>query len=163
VAGVPFGSFTMVWSQIREGNWASIQSGFTCQWRHSSCWCQSCCSILVAIKPWSKICQKFLSAPLHWWDRYRWYRVKYDTAQFCCYCYCNYTTKVIGSWCENRAHTDIRSSKPSMLGGLTFSKSTAKHPMHNVRSSPHNCKTYAWLQWYRSSLCHGLPLNFLRT
>jgi hypothetical protein len=95
MAGVPFGCFTMVWSQIREGNWTSILSGFTCQWCHSSCWCQSCCSILVAIMPWSKIWQKFLSASLQWWDRYRWYWVKYDTAQFCCNCYCNYTTKVL--------------------------------------------------------------------
>ncbi len=60
VARFPFGSFTMVWSQIREGNWTSILSRFTCQWHHSSCWCQSCCSILVAIMPWSKLWQKFL-------------------------------------------------------------------------------------------------------
>jgi hypothetical protein len=55
VAGVLFGSFAMVGSQIRERNWKSNQLEFTCQWTHSSCWCQSCYAFLVAILPWSKL------------------------------------------------------------------------------------------------------------
>jgi hypothetical protein len=52
---VLFGSFTMVGSQIRDGDWMSNLSEFTCQWSHSSCWCQSSWSLLVAILPWSRI------------------------------------------------------------------------------------------------------------
>jgi hypothetical protein len=37
--------------------------------------------------------------------------------------------------------TEIRSSKPSILGGLTFSKSAAQHPMHNLRPFPWICQT----------------------
>jgi hypothetical protein len=53
--GESSGSCTMVGSQIREGNWISILPEFTCQWSHSSCWCQSCCSLLVDILPLSKL------------------------------------------------------------------------------------------------------------
>jgi hypothetical protein len=67
-AGVLFGSFTMVGSQIKGDIWTSILSEFTSQQSHSSCWCQSCCSLLAAIVPWSKLWQKFFSDPLHWWD-----------------------------------------------------------------------------------------------
>ncbi len=58
MAGVLFESFTMVGSQIREGNWTSNLSEFTCQWSHSSCcWCQSCCPLLVPT--WSKLGRNF--------------------------------------------------------------------------------------------------------
>ncbi len=54
MAVVLFGSFIMVGSQIREGN--SILSEFTCQWSHSSCWCQySFFSLLVDILPLFKL------------------------------------------------------------------------------------------------------------
>ncbi len=56
VALVLCGSFALVGPQTREGNWTSLLSEFTCQWSHSSSWCQSCCSLLVvAILPWSKL------------------------------------------------------------------------------------------------------------
>ncbi len=32
-----FGSFALVGSQFREGNWTSILSKFTCEWSHSYC------------------------------------------------------------------------------------------------------------------------------
>jgi hypothetical protein len=53
--GVLFGSFTMVGSQMRDGDWMSNLSEFTCQWSHSSCWCQSFWSVLVAILPSSRL------------------------------------------------------------------------------------------------------------
>jgi hypothetical protein len=58
--GVLFGPFAMVGSRIRKGNLTSSLSEFTSQWSHRSCWGQSCCSLLVAILPWSRVWQKFL-------------------------------------------------------------------------------------------------------
>jgi hypothetical protein len=55
LAGVLAGSFTMVGSQIREGDWTWNLSEFTCHGSRSSCWRQSCSSLLVAILPWSKL------------------------------------------------------------------------------------------------------------
>ncbi len=49
VAGVLFGSYTMVGSQVREGNWTSNLSECTC------CRCQSYCSLFIDILPWSKL------------------------------------------------------------------------------------------------------------
>jgi hypothetical protein len=68
VAGVLFGSFTMVELQIREGNWTSTLSEFTCHRSQSSCWCQACCFLGIVILPWCKHWQKFILDPLHWLD-----------------------------------------------------------------------------------------------
>ncbi len=54
---------------IRSEKVTSILPHFTCQWScHSAGWCQSCCSLLEAILPWSKLLQKFFKDLLHWWD-----------------------------------------------------------------------------------------------
>jgi hypothetical protein len=56
VAVILCGSFALLGPQTRQGNWTSLLSEFTCQWRHSWSWCQSCCFLLVvAILPWSKL------------------------------------------------------------------------------------------------------------
>jgi hypothetical protein len=62
VAGVLFGSFAMVGSQIREGNWTSILSEFTCVVDVNLAtlsWLLSCPGLNVG---------RSFSQPLHWWD-----------------------------------------------------------------------------------------------
>jgi len=68
MARVLFGPFTMVGSQTGEGIWTLVLLEFICEWRHSSCWCQSWFFLLVAILGWFKLWPKFLLDPLQWWD-----------------------------------------------------------------------------------------------